>query len=191
MPDGVARAQKTGIASKKPSSMDVVTAAKNLYPILNSLNLVSSYEPGNAKGMLEFWPPGEPGTTGYYRPKDIPIESMGVQVFDRSKVRPIDILADVTSHHLVKSDPAMKKYYEQFLGSVTPDQQRRFQDDYQHARNVEGEQRPYETWLQTTRLPAYFRGYTFKQWPDKFNKHVFTPEQITLFNEVRKYLGVK
>lgn len=41
-----------------------------------------------------------------------------------------------------------------------------------------------------TRLPAYFRGYTFDQWPSDFTSKVFTPEQIQIFDNVRKYLGV-
>lgn len=161
------------------------------YPILSKIGLrgVESYG-SNAPGGLEFWPENEPGTLDYARPKDIPLGSIGVQIFS-DKVAPKDVLADVTSHHFVKNDPVVSDLYNQFLGSLTEAQWKRIQGDYEYAKQNEGEQRSFGSWLGTTRLPAYFRGYTFQQWPKDFTSRVFTPEQIDIFDKVRDYVGYK
>jgi len=160
------------------------------YPILGKSGLMVSNEVGNPDiGMLEFWGPGEPGSKTYKRPKDVPIDALGVQI-NNPKVRPIDILADLASHWMVRTDPKMGSYYDEFKKSITPEQRARMKRDYQYAIENSNESRGYDEWLENTRMPAYFRGYTFNQWPAEFNNAIFTPEQIGLFNKVRKYLGV-
>jgi hypothetical protein len=39
-----------------------------------------------------------------------------------------------------------------------------------------------------TGLPAYFRGYAFKQWPDEFNERAYTPEQREMFDRMMNQL---
>ncbi|MDC1444481.1 hypothetical protein N8192_00425 [bacterium] len=172
-------------------SPGVIERALQQYKILQQMNLKGMYTPGVGKyGNIESWQPGEPGTTGYERPKDIPLNTFGVQVFQGGKTKPIDVLADAVSHQLVNTDPVLKKYYQGFKDSLTPKQKEKLQLDYKHAKEVEGETRPFEQWAEISRLPSFFRGYTFNQWPDEFNKQVFTPQQIKMFDQVRKYLGV-
>ena len=129
-------------------------------------------------------PISDPGNAKEPRPKKIPLGSIGVQLFNRH-VKPINVLADVASHYMIHSDPTMKRYYQQFLKSVTPAQRIRTHIDYTWAQKNLGETRPYAEWLQETRLPAYFRGYTFGQWPAAFTSRVFNKQQIKLFDQVR------
>lgn len=169
----------------------VIEQAKQRYKVLREMGLVGVYTDAPGKyGDIEAWPPEEAGTADYKRPEGIPLEKFGVQVFNSGKTKPIDVLADVASHHLVYTDPTMIGYYQQFKDSLTQQQKNGFKEDYQHAIKYEGETRPFDTWLEVSRLPTYFRGYTFNQWPEEFTSKVFTPDQIKLFNQVRDYLGV-
>lgn len=164
-------------------------SALQRYPILKELGLVPKHSPGAGRGnMLEFWPPGEPGSSDQPRPQDIPHNVPGVEIYS-DKVRPIDVLGDVVSHHLVQTDPKIKQYYDKFKSSMTDDQQVMLQRQYQHAVQTEGEARPFDTWLETSGLPAYFRGYAFQQWPDEFNKQAYTPAQRTMFDEMMDHLS--
>lgn len=105
--------------------MDLLQRTKEQYPVLQDLNIYGVESYGQHDGSLEFWPEGEPGTTGYERPESIPIDSIGVQIFDE-ETSPKDVLADVTSHYLIEQDPQVKESYNQFLGSITPKQKLRF-----------------------------------------------------------------
>lgn len=170
----------------QPSSFDL---ASQQYPILKKLGIQfkSSIGQGKSGNLLEFWKPGEPGDKSSPRPGDIPLKSPGVEVFS-DKVRPIDILGDVVSHHLMETDPKIKKTYDVFEKSLTPRQESVLQHQYEYAQQNQDEKRPFDEWRKETGLPAMFRGYAFQQWPDEFNQKVYTPEQIKLFDTMMQYL---
>lgn len=173
----------------------VIDQAMSQYPILQgagitgtmSPNLDNGKDPNQGGGYLEFYPPGETGTEGYPRPQALPLNSPGVEVRS-AKTRPIDVLGDVVSHHMVNTDPKLSGYYQQFQNSLTPDQHARLQDQYQYAQANQGEARPYDEWAKASGLPGYFRGYAFQQWPDEFNAKAYTPEQRGMFDEMMGYL---
>ena len=104
----------------------VISQAKDQYPVLNNYPIQYSRTNQPERGNLEFWPPGETGSSDRPRPKDIHLESVGVEF--NEKIRPIDILGDVVSHHLVNVDPKFKSYYQTFEKSITKDQRQRLQD---------------------------------------------------------------
>ncbi|HDL64309.1 MAG TPA: hypothetical protein ENH12_02845 [Proteobacteria bacterium] len=178
--------------SSSPARTDirVVDQAIRKYPILSRYGLKGVVSLGAQPYKLEFWDLEDPGSAQEPRPKEIPLGSIGVQIFSE-KVRPIDVLADVVSHYLRFHDPKIKAYYQEFVDSLTFAQKERLKVDYQWSRENEGTTEPYETWVKRVRLPAYFRGYTFNQWPGSFTQKVFTPAQIDLFDQVRKYVGVE
>ena len=159
--------------------------AQQQYPILQGLGLGYKYNPGGGKGFLEFWPGDESGTPEYPRPKEFAPGQSGLEVYD-PKTRPIDIMGDVASHYLVQTDPQMKAYYKQFQKSLTPDQLGRLQQQYQYARQNEGETRPYEQWHEHSGIPGYFRGYAFQQWDRP--EELYTPKQLKMFDEINAYL---
>jgi hypothetical protein len=145
--------------------------------------------PRQGDAILEAWPPGEPGTEDRARPQDFPIDKYGIEVFDRERTRPADILADVTSHFLIENDPRIKDYYSTFVASMTPDQKARLHEQYEYAVKNEGEDRSEADWTRTSGLPAWFRGYAFGQWPKEFTDKAYTPEQRAMFDDMMKYLG--
>ena len=164
--------------------------AKKEYPYLADKNIAFDYAPGKGRGKLEFFPPDEPGNAEYPRPQNLPMGRIGVQVYD-PQAKPSDILADYVSHYGVENDPFLKAQYQQFQQSFTPEQKKKLQEQYSWYQNNPKfkETRPFEEWAKATGIPGYFRGYTFNQWDDA--KSAYTPQQILLLDQVKKYLGVK
>jgi hypothetical protein len=164
------------------------TAAK--YPAINDMNIGYKVSPGKSGSFLETWPVGEPGTYGYRRPADLPINKTSVEVFNNNTT-PSDLMGDLVSHDLVNTDPNLKASYQQFNQSLQPWQKDRLQEQYKYAVN-NGEQRPYEAWEGIAGLPAYYRGNLFDQWKGQGGKTVttemYTPEQLKNFERIKKYL---
>lgn len=172
------------------SPMSPMQSAGQQYPILKNLNMgvINTPMPGDNR-MLEFWPPDEPGDAQFPRPKQFPLGKPGVQVIS-PETKPSDIAGDVVSHYLVNTDPKLKGMYDQFAQSFqTPEAQARLREDYKWARANEGEKRPFDEWATTTRIPDYFRGYVFKQWPEKAYGEMYSPDQRGLLDQMSSYIG--
>jgi hypothetical protein len=73
---------------------------------------------------------------------------------------------------------------------MSPEQRQRLQEQYQYYQQHPEykEQRPYQEWEKASGMPGYFRGYTFNQWDNP--QEMYTPQQIQMLDQVRKYLGV-
>lgn len=169
-------------------SSSAAELAQQQFPILRDLGIVYKSRPGAGAGnKLEFWPRGEGGGDTSPRPRDIPIDKPGVEIYDPS-VGPLDVLGDIVSHHLIHSDPTVSRSYKNFEQSLTPDQKKRLSEQYEHAKKNAGETRDYKAWETSSGLPAYFRGYPFKQWPDEFNERAYTPDQRKSLDEMMNYL---
>ena len=168
---------------------NLLEQARQMWPVLQNYP-VGYVERFNEKDprVLEAWQAGEPGDKQYPRPKELPLDQYGLEII-RKKTRPIDVAGDITSHFLVDQDPRIKQYYEDFINSMTPEQHKRLEKDYQYSRQHENERRSFEDWAHETRLPAYFRGYAFQQWPKDFTDRVYTPEQRARFDEMMGYLS--
>jgi hypothetical protein len=163
--------------------------AQKEYPYLSGKDIAYKYSPQQGRGFLEFYDPQETGSPEYPRPKELPLGKVGIEVFD-PKTRPIDILADYVSHYGVEQDPYLTQQYQQFAGSMSPEQRQRLQQQYQYYQQHPEykEQRPYQEWEKASGMPGYFRGYTFNQWDNP--QEMYTPQQIQMLDQVRKYLGV-
>ncbi len=170
-----------------PAASSLFGDAQKQYPVLQKLNLNYKYNPTPNRGFLEFWPSDEPGSDDYRRPNEFPLGKPGLEVFDPN-TKPIDIMGDVASHYLRDNDPKVKGYYDNFINSMSGKQNAILQDQYDYAKKNEGETRPFEQWRESVGLPAYFRGYAFKQWPEEFNAKAYSPEQRRSFDEMMRYL---
>jgi hypothetical protein len=166
----------------------VFDQAVQQYPIIKRAGVTGFVGGAQGDNLLEFWPPGEKGTGDAARPSQLPLDAPGVQIYS-DKTTPLDVLGDVTSHYLVNTDPQVKGYYQKFASSLNPKQQQFLQQQYQWSVENEGEKRPFAEWAKTSGIPAYFRGYAFKQWPEEFNEQAYTPEQRAMFDDMMKYLG--
>lgn len=162
--------------------------ALTMYPKLNDFPVMykESFTTDKKKPFLEFYP-----TQETMRPTEFPIDKFGVEVF-RKNTKPTDIAADIVSHGMVKSDETLKKIYTDFAASLNnPKQQARLKEQYAYAVKNEGEKRPYDKWLEMSGLPAYFRGYAFKQWDQKFVDKAYTPAQKKMLDDAIDYLKGK
>jgi hypothetical protein len=158
------------------------------YPALSDVQfgLVNTPSANSDGNMLESWPQGEPGAPDYPRPAGLPINEFGVQVFDQGTT-PRDLAADIVSHYLVNTDPHLSPDYQAFVDSFnTPEGQDRLRQDYSWARQNAGERRPMREWAVTDRIPAYFRGYVFDQWPGSGKS--FSPEQLAALDRMKAYV---
>jgi hypothetical protein len=167
--------------------------ALDQYPILQGLGIGYKYSPGASEGnMLEFWPAGETGDSSFPRPTSLDINKPSVEVYS-DKTRPIDILGDVVSHYLVNTDPVVKKAYQDFRNSIAtnPEQSQRLLEQYQYAQQNEGEKRSFGEWVNTSGMPAYFRGYTFDQWPADVKQQFYTDKQRAQLDALMTYLQAK
>jgi len=164
--------------------------AKTEYPYLAEKDISYKYSPQGGRGFLEFYDPEETGSPEYPRPKELPLGKVGIEVFD-PKTKPIDILADYVSHYGVQKDPYLSERYKQFSGSMNPKQKKRLQEQYKYYQEHPQykEQRPYAEWEKASGMPGYFRGYTFNQWNNP--KEMYTPQQLQVLDQVRKYLNIK
>jgi hypothetical protein len=182
MPDAWDQFQDAPVATA--TGTDLLSRAKGDYPYLANSGLVAISGQGGGNRKLEYWPRGEPGNAQYRRPAGIPLDAVGVEIFDKN-VSPKDILADYVSHEAVKSDPKLSTLYKEFAATV-PDETMRKR--YAYHRDNLGEKRDYETWKETSGMPEYFRGYTFDQWPDA--QRFYSPQQLKKLDEIRQYVGV-
>jgi hypothetical protein len=166
---------------------DFLSEAQTAYPYLKDkeLDIVYTPKPKETR-FLEFYPPDEPGSPEMPRPKSLPMGRVGIEVF-RPNVKPIDILGDYVSHYGVQADPELKKYYGQFRESLDP---KVMQERYKYHRENFGETRPFEEWSESSGVPEIFRGYTFNQFGDNAAE-LYTPQQLMILDQVRKYLGIK
>ena len=99
------------------AELSVFDQAIEQYPILKGLGLTSKVSPATDNNKLEFWPPGEPGAEGRLRPREFPIDKPGVELYG-DRATPLDVLGDVTSHHLITADPKIADYYRRFTEFV-------------------------------------------------------------------------
>lgn len=172
-------------------SLPAVKAAADNYPIIKKAGAVAAVRSSKMAGddrKIEFWPPGEKGTKEHPRPKGLPLNRPGVELFGKN-VKPSDVAADIVSHYLVHTDPALKAEYGNFVRSfATPEAQARLRKDYEWAQKNEGEKRPFTKWAAETRIPAYFRGYVFQQWPESAYKEMYSPEQLDQLQQMSRYI---
>lgn len=180
--------------SKRLKKSNLLEQAQDLYPALKQHDLGYTETP-NAPGYassIEFWPGEETGTNEVPRPEGLKKGQAGVQILNRDKVSAVDVAADIVSHHMVTADKTVAKHYKNFEDSMTDEQKERLQEQYDHAKDHEGEKRSFETWREHSGVPSWFRGYAFQQWakdrPDAEAQGMYTKDQLDDFDKMLKYL---
>lgn len=179
-PDIMDQPEATG-----PSLLD---QAREEFPVLKDHDIGYKESFGSGQGYMESWPAGETGSKERPRPSELKSDKFGVEIYD-PQTKPLDVLGDVVSHKLVNDDDRIKQDYENFQSSLTKDQKSRLKEQYQYAKDNNGEGRPYKDWAKNSGIPAYFRGYAFKQWENPDD--LYTPQQMKKFDAMMDYLRDK
>ena len=173
-----------------PQDKNLLEQAIEEYPVLKGHKFGYSENPSIP--YMESWPVGEEGEGSWKRPKNIPIDTFGVEVpanwATTKGTKSKDIAADIAFHYLDTVDPVLKKTKQDFIASMTPNQKQILQEQYQHAVKNSNEKRPFELWSEMSGIPAWLRGYMFEQWPENFTSQVYTPEQRQMFDNALKYM---
>ena len=132
-------------------------------------------------GYLEFYPPEE-------RWNPIPGKPT-ISVFDKT-LTPSQtqrmVFGDML-HHLPSVDPEFRAMRDQFRGTITPEQDAIDRGAYQRGVERYGEDRPYDKWMDVSRLDAYLRGHLA---PDDNNEWAgsYTPKQLEILGNMKDLL---
>jgi len=188
-------AQQAMERAKEPNRYE---KALKMYPKLSSVPIAykESLTDKTDVPFLEFWPQKEEGSKDRPRPKDIDINKLGVEVY-KPTTRPEDVAGDIVSHHMVNTDPTLKKIYSDFEKSLDDNQKkdlkRQYADEVIRMKQEDPKERTptYKEWYERSGLPSYFRGYTFGQWKPQEIKEAYRPDQLQLLDKVNEYLKSK
>lgn len=166
-----------------------------LAPYLNNVMIKQGTKtPGDDRG-LEFYPPWESKNPN---PGKITLE-----LYDKMEGPTLTTaLGGDLLHYLGGVDPKTNKpidsnYYamkQGVLNARTPQQQAMDQREYQNAVKNEGEKRPFEQWLQQSRIDAYIRGYVTPElggkYPDEWRKQgqYNSPAMLQAVQAIQKYV---
>lgn len=178
----------------------LITQAKTQYPFLNNVNFAHNFDRANT-GYLETWQPNDEGGKDYPRPKNLPTDKIGIELYNRT-ITPSDIAADYYSHGL----PEGMQFAANLFNSLTPAQQKYVQNssrDYA-SKLAEGQKlmndphyayRTPEAVQQAANDVAaqgLARGVIFGQWPQQaINVIGLTSKQKQLINKEKERIHGK
>jgi hypothetical protein len=154
------------------------------YPALrglfNNLTVIDKRSGGMQDDrQLEWYPPNERDNP---HPGTYTSEIFNPTITNREL--PTAIAADAL-HGLKITDPQYAQMRQKFGATLTPRQHEIDQRAYAEA----GEQRPFNQWMEDSRLDAYLRGYMFPDKADEWRKGgMYTPEQQQELEQMRTYL---
>ena len=185
-------------AMEKAKEPNRYEQALQMYPKLSSvpISYKESLTDNKDVPFLEFWPKGETGSLDRPRPKDIDPNNLGVEVY-KPTTRPEDVAGDIVSHHMVNTDPTLKKIYSNFENSLDDGQKKDLKRQYvdevirMKKENPKEKTPTYKEWYDRSGLPSLFRGYTFKQWSPQEIKEAYRPDQLQMLDKVNEYLKSK
>ena len=185
-------------AMEKAKEPNRYEQALQMYPKLSSvpISYKESLTDNKDVPFLEFWPKGETGSLDRPRPKDIDPNNLGVEVY-KPTTRPEDVAGDIVSHHMVNTDPTLKKIYSNFENSLDDGQKKDLKRQYvdevirMKKENPKEKTPTYKEWYDRSGLPSLFRGYTFKQWSPQEIIEAYRPDQLQMFDKVNEYLKSK
>lgn len=141
----------------------------------NLLNSTQNGDPTNTGRKLEFYPADE-----QYNPKP---GSPTIEVFDPS-MGPRDIMGELLSHHLPKTDSTVAGLRDQMIQSMTPEQKSGIYGDYLDEHHSGLTQDSFDSWLNKQGGDSFFRGLPSGQWKPED----YTPEQINLYHRLEQHL---
>ena len=139
------------------------------------------------RGHLEFYHPDETSNPVPGKPTiSIFDKDLGNLRHQNPKQTQQMVFGDML-HYLPHVDPEFGAMREQYRQSLTPEQQGVDRRAYQRGGEEYGENRPFDKWMDVSRLDANLRGYLS---PDQNNEWAgsYTPEQVNLLDSMRDLL---
>lgn len=158
---------------------DLATQAAQTYGFVRKNNPVVITTPQSDRGYAETWHPGDKGDEKYPRPKEIPLDRNGVQIF-----RPDKFSADDLAGEMLHVDPKAQQASDAFAKSLTSAQLAQVKEtpDYQQENTDESAKL-------RSGVDSVIRGYVVGQWPQKaLNEFGFTSEQKKILDDLKQYM---
>ena len=133
-------------------------------------------------GYLEFYPPEESHNPVPGKPT--------ISVFDKglSPQETQQMVFGDMLHYLPSVDSEFNDLRNKYRGLLTPEQQQIDKNAYQRGVDQYGENRPYEDWMNQSRLDAHIRGYLSPDKDDNW-KGSYTEDQQQTLGEMRGLLS--
>lgn len=159
---------------------DIVSEAAEQWPFVNIYDPAVTRSPARPEGyVLETWPKGETGGSDYPRPRELPMERVGIELYG-DRASPLDVAAD-----LLHVDPFANYTREELLSNLSPEQIATLKyGSLDYASSLDqGEQRAMQN-----AIDSAMRGYVFHQWPASANAEMrYDPRQMALLDLLQKY----
>ncbi len=139
--------------------------------------------------MSETFPPDERGNPN---PGNWTVQLRDPSVVKDKSVWP-EYVGLESIHQLQAKDTKYQQFTEQFVKSMTPDQQRAARRTYDRNKKLFGEDaRPYDQWLRDVQAQEYIRGGIFTKaipgWIGPKGEGGYTSAQMKLLDQIKQYL---
>ncbi len=151
------------------------------YPFIKQYNPTVTV--GSGEGYAETWFPQDFGPTGTERPKNIPAESLGIEIRKPNEFRSDDIAGEVLHY-----DPRANQVRGMLDKTLSPQQWDVLKSnalDYEESIRLGLP----ESRARENTIDSAIRGYTINQWPNEINVQMqYTPEQLEQLNALKNYM---
>lgn len=166
------------ILKPRPIDNSLLGQALKKYGFIKQHDVVQIVTPQEGKGYAETWAAGEVGDKENPRPKGIPLNKNGIQIFKPDKFTADDVAGEVL--HL---DPKANQVREEFIMTLSSEQKEylKKQPDYTYG-NVSDSKR-----MQNA-ADSVIRGYTVGQWPKEEIDKFLNPKQKGMLDDLKKYM---
>jgi hypothetical protein len=176
---------KLQLAPAPPSPTEaLLQMAEQKYPFINQYNPIVSMSPNAGGGdYAETWRINDMGDRSRPRPKAIPPNRIGVEVYRPNDFGPTDLAAE-----FLHVDPYANATRAALLKSLSPQQiatLKHAAGDYADTLKMGGtEQKAIEN-----SVDSAMRGYTVGQWPADANAEMrYTPQQLQMLDALKRYM---
>jgi len=160
------------------------------YPFVKYQNPVVTVSPRDKQtwGYAETWFPGDKGWQGtpqqgyVARPSGIPINRVGVDVYQPNQFSPSDLAGE-----MLHPDKTANQFRQLMLKSLTPRQLSILQEQPDYTGSIQGGA-PHVEALNNA-VDSFMRGYTVGQWPKQaIDEMQLSPEQNKWMQGLKTYM---
>jgi hypothetical protein len=165
----------------------LLSDTRRMYPFINKHNVVitTNQKDKDTWGYAETWKPNETGwegtkSQGYVtRPKTIPLEALGIDIYQRGGMNPNDIAGEV-----LHGDTYANETRDKLMSSLTDWQKEVFREQGDYKDTVA----PDEIKLRNATDSA-IRGSVLNQWPkEAIDELKLSPSQQKYLDDLKSYI---
>lgn len=170
-----------------PNKPDIQQQAEEAYKFLENHNFNVVVSKNRGQGYAETYPIGETGSPEEPRPKELPINAIGVEIRKPEEFTKHDLAAEI-----LHADPVANRTREELKASFTPEQIQSLKNtagDYQ-ATMEEGPKKGIEERALNNATDSLLRAYTIGQWESmqKVKDIGLNQEQIDKLKNLHYYM---